>query len=219
MKREGTQIATNRRKNKLTFLKIKIIIEKSRRKEEKSMDFPYSVNDITTNFNISKTTFYNQAKKNQEFFNKNSIKERPQGKNTKPIFKYNQSVYDFFASQYGGGEGNEVLENIDLVEDACVERLRKQSVSNAPETPPEAPETISEGKEGETLTQEKINALQAKIEALEAKLEAAEAERRDLIAQNGNLLLLLNQLNQEKQALLPAPRKTIGERIKGLFRK
>lgn len=183
------------------------------------MDFPYSVNDITIKFNISKTTFYNQAKKNQEFFNQNSIKERPQGKNTKPIFKYNQSVYDFFASQYGTENDSTRLENIDLVEDACVERLRKQSVSNAPETLPEAPETISEGAEGETPTQEKINALQATIDALQAKLDAAEAERRDLISQNGNLLLLLNQEKAEKQLLLPSPKKSMGGWIRRLFAK
>jgi len=187
------------------------------------MDFPYSVNDITTNFNISKTTFYNQAKRNQEFFNQNSIKERPQGKNTKPIFKYNQSVFDFFASQYGNVETPLFNSNrqeglsTPLLETETAGGTSNTSDTQPPETLPEAPETISEGAEGETPTQEKINALQATIDALQAKLDAAEAERRDLISQNGNLLLLLNQA--EKQLLLSAPKKTIGERIKGLFKK
>lgn len=184
------------------------------------MGYPYTVNDLLSIFKISKTTFYSQVKKNQDFFAANSIKVRDEGKKSKSYFKYNQSVFDFFASQYGKGKNeteSEALGNTAPQEDASTPILEKNGQEDALSA--KAPETPTEAPEGESQYKDTINALQAKIDALEAKLEAAEAERRELVAQNGNLLLLLSQEKQEKQLLLPAPKKTIGERIKSLFRK
>lgn len=64
-----------------------------------------------------------------------------------------------------------------------------------------------------------LESIQRKYEELEAKLKEVEAERKQLLEQNGNLLLLLSQEKAEKQRLLPAPRKTIREKIRSLFKK
>lgn len=75
-----------------------------------------------------------------------------------------------------------------------------------------------ETKETDAL-QAEIKTLQAEVDALKQRLEATEAERKALLNQNGALILTLQQEKQEKMLLLPAPRKGIGETIKGWFRK
>lgn len=66
---------------------------------------------------------------------------------------------------------------------------------------------------------DRISALEGQIEALEAKLDEKEQERKALFVQNNQLLYLLAQEKQEKQALLPAPKKSFFERIKDVFSK
>lgn len=73
-------------------------------------------------------------------------------------------------------------------------------------------------KDTEVL-QAEIKTLQAEVESLKQRLAETEAERKTLLQQNGALILTLQQEKQEKLLLLPAPRKTMGERIKGLFQK
>ena len=67
--------------------------------------------------------------------------------------------------------------------------------------------------------QAQIKLLQAEIDTLRHQLEDKEIERKELLKQNGALILTLQQEKQEKQLYLPAPKKTITERIKGLFSK
>ena len=166
---------------------------------EKSMEFPYTVNDLLSTFRISKTTFYNQVKKNPSFFNENSVRVREQDKKNKPSVKYNQSVFDFLASQYGTEEAPALLENASaggtLLETETAGGISSPSFKSAsaggtfteaPETPPEAPAI-------EEATAKEIDTLKAEIDALKRQLEQAEGERAELIKQNGNLLLLLNQ--------------------------
>lgn len=188
---------------------------------EKSMEFPYTVNDLLSTFRISKTTFYNQVKKNPSFFNENSVRVREQDKKNKPSVKYNQSVFDFFASQYGTEEAHALLENASvggtLLENEFVggtssPSFKFTSVGGTPTEAPEAPAI-------EEATAKEIDTLKAEIDALKRQLEQAEGERAELIKQNGNLLLLLNQEKAEKQLLLPEPKKSLSSRLKSLFRK
>lgn len=75
-------------------------------------------------------------------------------------------------------------------------------------------------EEGNTDTlQAEIKALKAELDTLRQQLEDKESERKELLKQNGALILTLQQEKQEKQLYLPAPKKTITERIKGLFAK
>lgn len=79
-------------------------------------------------------------------------------------------------------------------------------------------------QEKERLSAE-LEEMKGKFEALQADFEKVEGERVELLRQNGlktdeinHLLLLLSQEKAEKQALLPPPRRTIGEKIKALFK-
>ena len=103
---------------------------------------------------------------------------------------YNQSVLDFFVSYYHG-EG-------------------------APETPKTA-EDLSPSVDSTEALKAEIDALKAEIDTLRKQLATKEEEHKELIHQNGALILTISQLQQEKMLLLPAPKKSIGERIKGLF--
>ena len=57
------------------------------------------------------------------------------------------------------------------------------------------------------------------IAELEQQLKDKEAERLHFITQNGQLMALLAAEKQEKQRLLPPPKQSLGERIRGLFGK
>ena len=79
-----------------------------------------------------------------------------------------------------------------------------------------AQETIQEEKaEISNKAVEEIEALKAEIEDLKRQLSEKEAERKELLQQNGALILTIQQQQQEKMLLLPAPKKTLRERIFG----
>lgn len=65
------------------------------------------------------------------------------------------------------------------------------------------------------IIQNKVN----EISKLEKELNDKEAERLHFISLNSQLTALLAAEKQEKQLLLPPPKKTIGERIKAFFKK
>lgn len=87
------------------------------------------------------------------------------------------------------------------------------TVSDPPERPSEPSISPNEVKD----LHEKINDLEAEIEALKASLAEKERERKEIFLQNGQLLLLLAQEKQEKQLLLPAPRRPLLDRIRAAF--
>lgn len=169
------------------------------------MEYPYKIQDLSRLSKISNQTIYKIFKKNQDFIADNSKKVK--GK-TKPMTLYSQAVLDLLLSQYGQGNDGTI-----------VGASAGGNATELPSEPQKREETPPEAAEAAEGYQSTINTLQAKIEALEAQIEALGEERRELIKQNGNLLLLLSQEKQEKALLLPAPKKTIGERIKGIFSK
>lgn len=84
--------------------------------------------------------------------------------------------------------------------------------------PPMATQIDELSQEKERLTAE-LEDLKGKLELLQEEFDKVKAENSELLRQNGNLLLLLSQEKAEKQALLPAPRRSIGERLKSIFKK
>ena len=169
----------------------------------KSMEYSYDIQDLSRLTNVSKATIYANIKKNQEFFKENSRREKSENTKTKPKVKFNQVALDFLLSQYGKKESAESMEGpSNLSENASKNDSEKEADQILIKT-----------------LQAKIEALEAKIEALEKELASKEGERKELLNQNGALLLLLSQEKQEKALLLPAPKKSIGERIKGIFHK
>lgn len=104
---------------------------------------------------------------------------------------YNQAAMKFFTEYYG--------------------KATPQAASSEADVNQEATPAAS--------TQPEIKALQEEIKRLHHLLEEKEAERKDLLQQNGALILTLQQEKQEKMMLLPGPRKGIGETIRGWFKK
>ena len=172
------------------------------------MEFSYDIQDLSRLTNVSKATIYANIKKNQEFFKENSRREKSENTKTKPKVKFNQVALDFLLSQYGKKESAESIFS-----------PRLEGPSNLSEN---ALKNDSEKEADQILIktlQAKIEALEAKIEALEKELASKEGERKELLNQNGALILTIQQQQQERMILLPAPKKSIGERIKGLFSK
>lgn len=184
------------------------------------MDYPYKLEDLSRLVKISNQTVYRIIKKNQDFFKDNSKKVK--GK-TKPITLYNQAVLDFLLAQYGEKRDNIITPEVaggsfidgERTDDIILNDAPGGTSTELPSEPQKHEETPPEAAEDKST----ITALQTKIEALEAQIEALEAERRELVKQNGNILLLLSQEKAEKALLLPAPKKSFGERIKALFHK
>lgn len=181
------------------------------------MEYPYDIQDLSNSCGISKASVYSFIKKNRDFFEDNSIRVRESATSTKPKVKYNQVAMNCLLSHYGKKDSKEAQAREVLSNDFSMEA--REVASNSREN---APKNASE-KEPDQIPIEalkaQISALEAKIEALEKELASKEEERKELLKQNGALLLLLSQEKQEKALFLPAPKKSIGERIKGFFQK
>lgn len=160
------------------------------------MENQYSINDISSICKVSKQSLYALIKKNQEFINENSTRKQ------RKIY-YNQAALDFFMNYYNTEKPQEG------------EEQPQENDKNAPPAPSEEETYKSKVEKLES----ELDALQAQIDALNKKLSESEEERKELLRQNGALLLMLQQEKQERALLLPAPRKTIAEKLKGLFKK
>lgn len=183
------------------------------------MENQYTADQITGICKVSKASFYELKKKNKDFINKNSTRLHR-------IVYYNQAVLDFFLAYY---QPDEKTESGKIpVSDTDTDTDKKEPVfsmsmtaeaSQAENPPVEAPQTEEPPEGQENPLQRKIDALEAELEALRKQLENTEAEKKELLRQNGEVLLLLQMEKQEKQLFLPAPRKTLMDRVKSLFHK
>ena len=84
-------------------------------------------------------------------------------------------------------------------------------------TAPASKALIDEMKQQIRELEQQIASKDKEIADLEKQIQDKEAERLHFVTQNGQLMALLMAEKQEKQRLLPPPRKPIIERIKGLF--
>ena len=157
------------------------------------MENRYTINQLSTICKVSSQSIYKLLAKNQPTVKQFSTK---QGRK----ILYGQEILDLLLDHYG------LRQDDTHEEDTAV---------NASKTPQETPQAEMDN----IPAQIKIEALEARIEALEKQLADTEAEKKELLRQNGQVLLLLSQEREERIKLLPAPKKTIGERIKGLFSK
>jgi hypothetical protein len=169
------------------------------------MEYKYTINDISATVKISKPSLYALIKKNQAFINDNSIRRQ------RKIY-YNDAVMDFFISYYlpeqTTEEGKTPSSPIDI-----------EKAEGRPENPLLEPSSKEEEyKTRIDALQTKIDALHAEIDILRRQLEEKEEERKELIRQNGALILTLQQEKQEKLLFLPAPKKSLGKKIKSIFK-
>ena len=170
------------------------------------MNYPFTIEDLASKCQVTKQSIYNLISKNKEFVKENSKK---QGRK----IKYNQAVLDLFLGYYDKLEEAPAEETITPEAEQPTEAPEKPTEAPAAESTPEAPEAPAEG------LQAQIEALQGQVRELKEQLAAKEAERLELLKQNGALILTIQQQQQERMLLLPAPKKSIGERFKGLFGK
>lgn len=168
------------------------------------MENQYTADQIISICKVSKASFYELKKKNKDFVNENS-------KRLHRVVYYNQAVLDFFLSYYQP-DGKPESEKIP-VSDMNIDTAEGQ----AEKAPVEAPQTEEPPEGQENPLQRKIDALEAEIGALRKQLDASETEKKELLRQNGEVLLLLQMEKQEKQLYLPAPKKSLINKIKSVF--
>lgn len=163
----------------------------------------YDVKTLCQRSNISQQTFYRLTKENEEFGE--LVKQGRQKRGNS--FHYPETVLQWLLAYYS-------IPSEPTEEKPAPKEEKPVEASQSPSEP-------SETVDREKPLLDKIDALEAEIRALQAKLEEKEQERKALFIQNGQLLYLLSQEKQEKQALLPAPavKKPLIERIKGMFSK
>lgn len=171
------------------------------------MDFKYSINDISTKCKVSVQSLYKLINKNKAFINDNSTRKQ------RKIY-YNQAVMDFFVSYYLPEEA--IQEGSAPLNETLTE------AREAKETP-SLNEILSEVRESNESPLDALkaenDALKAEIDVLRKQLDDKEAERLEMFRQNSALLLMLQQEKQEKMLLLPQPRKSLGDKVKALFKK
>lgn len=134
------------------------------------------------------------------------------------LSKSKQSIYQVIGRNRQFIRDNSIRENRKIYyNQAVLDYLTDYYTHGAPIEAENKPIEAPSCEDGGEAAQERIHALEAKIEALEAELKAKEEERLEMVKQNGALLLLLTQEKQEKQLLLPAPKKSIGARLRALL--
>lgn len=167
----------------------------------------YTIKELATACKVSTQSIYNLKDKNKEFFKQNSKR------NQRTIY-YNQAVLNFLLDYYHLDKDSPDSENI-LYEKIGGGFAPQEGENSSVLT--SSPDELSESRIKEYESQ--IDALKAENERLKKELDAKEEERKELLKQNGALILALSQEKQEKMLLLPAPKKPFGERVKSLFHK
>lgn len=167
------------------------------------MESRYTIDQISTACKVSKQSLYKFINKNKTFIEENSTRIHR-------VVYYNQIAMDFFLAYYQPDEKPKIP----------ISAMNMDTAEGRPENPfVEAPQSDEPPEVQLTALQRKIDALEAEIGALRKQLDASEAEKKELLRQNGEVLLLLQMEKQEKQLFLPAPRKTLSDRVKSLFHK
>ena len=166
----------------------------------------YSIRDLTRISNTTERAVRNLFKSNKEL--KKLAAEHTITEN-RNVF-YDSAVYEWFCERYK--KSNE--EKIEpLNENKVGEGISNEEKQNLLEHT--APAYVRQ----ESEVEKELKELQIKYDDLKLQFDKVENERQELLKQNGNLLLLLSQERALTQKYLPAPRKTIGERLKALFHK
>ena len=169
------------------------------------MEYQYTINDIKAAVNVSLQSLYTLIKKNQAFINENSIRKQ------RKVY-YNQAAMDFFISYYQPEQPADALKKWPPAED------KDTKAEKAEKSLPETSYREEEQQARIDALQAEIGTLHAEIDTLRKQLDAKEEERKELIRQNGALILTLQQEKQEKQLFLPAPKKSFGDKVKSIFK-
>ena len=163
------------------------------------MDYPYTIEDLASMCQVSKQSIYSLIKKNDDFIKNNSIR---QGKK----IKYSQDALNLFLDYYG----------IKLEDEPTPEDPENEIV---PEIAPQEGKEPSATSPKENDPEERIKALESEIVALKNEIATLKEDNRELVKQNGQVLLLLQEEKTEKMKLLPAPKESFLKKVSNFFRK
>lgn len=179
----------------------------------------YKIDILCQKARISQQTFYRLTKTNKDF--RELVEKNREKKGSS--YRYGEPVLSWLLDYSG-------------IQDKSSQEPQEQQSQGATEQAVERPETAPPPPEASTREKElldKIEALEREIDGLRAALNDKEQERKALFIQNIQLVRILGQEKDEKQALLPAPGSTAPatypaaapaktsfvERVKSLFAK
>lgn len=151
----------------------------------------YTIKQLCQMAHISQATFYRVSRENSEFSGIVEANRIKRGNS----YRYGEPVRAWLLDYYAASVDAKTAE----CPSAATQGLSDVSSASTDES------TLQELKR-------ENEALRARTEQLEKLLDDERAERKELHQQNGHLLLLLSQEKQEKQLLLPAPKKSLRER-------
>lgn len=170
----------------------------------------HTVKEMCDICHITSRTFYRAVKQNEDFRKmvEETKEETPKGST------YGEPVLDWLKKKY-------------------LRKSDEQETHTMPVEPPSSPAKPPDGVKCDNPAPETRSALEREIEGFTAKVEKLELENaflREQVAalkedkkvlneQFSNTLLLFTQEKQEKQLLLPAPKKPLMERMKDWMQK
>lgn len=163
----------------------------------------YNIKILCEKANISQQTFYRLIRENDVF--RELVEKNKQKKGNG--FRYSEAVLDWLRDYRG------IEPELPQQDPTAAKAENPVEATEQPSEPP-----ADEDREKELLRQ--IASLESEITRLTAALEDKEQERKALFLQNSNLLYLLTQEKNEKQALLPPPpqpKQPLGQRIRSFF--
>ena len=156
------------------------------------MEYPYTIKSLASKVGKTEQSLQKFLKKNSQFVNQHTFQS---GR----FKRYDQAVMDLVADYYKLPQ--EVTAASDPDEPSVSEELEKQD---------DSAERISE-------LETELEQARKEIEDLKSQLSSAEEERKEMVRQNASLLLLLQEEKQEKMLLLPAPKKTLRQKLRDIF--
>lgn len=180
----------------------------------------YKIDILCQKARISQQTFYRLTKTNKDF--RELVEKNREKKGSS--YRYGEPVLSWLLDYSGIQDKSSQEQQPQPSSQGATEQAAERSETAPP--PPEA-----SNREKELL--DRIEALEREIDGLRAALNDKEQERKALFIQNIQLVRILGQEKEEKQALLPAPGSTAPatypaaapaktsfvERVKSLFGK
>lgn len=175
----------------------------------------YKIDILCQKAHISQQTFYRLTKTNNDF--RELVEKNREKKGSS--YRYGEPVLSWLLDYSGIQDKSSQEQQPQPSSQGATEQAAERS-----ETAPPPPEASTREKE----LLDRIEALEREIDGLRAALNDKEQERKALFIQNIQLVRILGQEKEEKQALLPAPgsaavpaaaspRPPFVERIKALF--
>lgn len=169
----------------------------------------YPIKSLASKCGVSEQSIRNLLKNNTEL---SQLSQANTSKNGRFI-NYGQPVLDWLLNYYKVD-----FQQLPTGNDAGGSIVEPEKEETPQPTPPQEP--VEDDLRVELIKLRVENeALKTAVEGLKSDLERERAEKADLNNKLGMTLLALRDEQAEKKLYLPAPKKSLGQRLKGLFSK